>query len=91
MSENPGIIPVFQDEVHFQAQTSIMRTWAPKGSRPKVMSKPGKNKIAYSGFVIPSTGELYVTNPVGSTTNPSYNLSAISSNPILYQMGKGTA
>jgi len=63
MSENPDIIPVFQDEVHFQAQTSITRTWAPKGSEPKVMSKPGKNKIAYSGFVIPALGELYVTKP----------------------------
>ncbi len=63
MSENPSITPVFQDEVHFQAQTSITRTWAPKGSEPKVMSKPGKNKIAYSGFVIPATGELYVTKP----------------------------
>ncbi len=63
MSENPDIIPVFQDEVHFQAQTSITRMWAPKGSEPKVMSKPGKNNIAYSGFVIPATGELYVMKP----------------------------
>lgn len=63
MNEDSDIIPVFQDEVHFQAQTSITRTWAVKGSKPKVMSKPGKNKIAYSGFVIPATGELYVTKP----------------------------
>ncbi len=61
INSNPNIIPVFQDEVHFQVQTSITRTWAPKGSEPKVMSKPGKNNIAYSGFVIPDTGELYVT------------------------------
>jgi len=63
MNENPDIIPAFQDEVHFQAKTSITRVWAPKGSEPKVMSKPGKNNIAYSGFVIPATGELYVTKP----------------------------
>ncbi len=63
MSENPDIIPVFQDEVHFQAQTSITRMWAPKGSEQKVMSKPGKNNIAYSGFVIPATVELYVMKP----------------------------
>lgn len=63
INSNPNIIPVFQDEVHFQVQTSITRTWAPKGSEPKVMSKPGKNNIAYSGFVIPYTGELYVTKP----------------------------
>lgn len=37
--------------------------WAVKGSEPKVMSKPGKNNVAYSGFVIPETGELVVTKP----------------------------
>ena len=57
------MIPVFQDEVHFQAQTTITRVWAEKGSEPKVMSKPGKDKIAYSGFIIPETGELVVTKP----------------------------
>ena len=63
MNSDPDIIPVFQDEVHFQAQTSITRKWAPKGSEPKIMSKPGKNSIAYSGFVIPETGELFVMKP----------------------------
>ena len=63
INQNPEIIPVFQDEVHFQAQTTITRTWAKKGSEPKVMSKPGKDKIAYSGFIIPETGELMVTKP----------------------------
>ncbi len=63
VTQSTDIIPVFQDEVHFQAQTTITRVWAEKGSEPKVMSKPGKNNIAYSGFVIPETGELYVTKP----------------------------
>ena len=54
---------MFQDEVHFQEQTSITRTWAEKGSEPKVMSKPGRKKASYSGFVIPETGELVVTKP----------------------------
>ena len=27
------------------------------------MSKPGKNSIAYSGFIIPETGELFVMKP----------------------------
>ncbi len=27
------------------------------------MSKPGKNNLAYSGFVIPQTGELTITKP----------------------------
>lgn len=57
-NEDPDIIPVFQDEVHFQAQTTITRVWAEKGSAPKVMSKPGKNSIAYSGFIVAETGEL---------------------------------
>ena len=56
-------MPVFQDDVHFQAQTTITRKWAEKGSEPKVMSKPGKDNMAYSGFVIPETGELTMTKP----------------------------
>jgi len=63
INDNAEIIPVFQDEVHFQAQTTITRVWAKKGSEPKVMSKPGKNNAAYIGFVIPETGELVVTKP----------------------------
>ena len=54
---------VFQDEVHFQAQTSITRRWAPVGLAPKVMSKPGKDNVSYSGYLIPETGELIVTKP----------------------------
>ena len=63
INQNTELIPVFQDEVHFQAQTTITRVWAKKGCEPKVMSKPGKDKIAYSGFIIPETGELVVTKP----------------------------
>ena len=63
INQNDELIPVFQDEIHFQAQTTITRVWAEKGSEPKVMSKPGKDKIAYSGFVIPETGESVVTKP----------------------------
>lgn len=54
---------VFQDEVHYQVQTSITSMWAPKGSEPKVMSKPGKQNVSYSGYLIPQTGELIVTKP----------------------------
>ena len=49
--------------MHFQAQTTVTRVWAEKGSAPKVMSKPGKDNVSYSGFVIPETGELVVTKP----------------------------
>ncbi len=54
---------VFQDEVHFQEQTTATSKWAVKGSAPKVMSKPGKENVAYSVFLIPKTGELFVTRP----------------------------
>ena len=37
--------------------------WALIGSRPKVKSAPGRKSIAYSGFVIPSTGTLWVNTP----------------------------
>ena len=63
LNQDESIIPVFQDEVHFQAQTTITRVWAEKGSAPKVMSKPGRDHASYSGFVIPETGELVVTQP----------------------------
>lgn len=53
----------FQDEVHFQVQTSIAAKWALRGSEPKVMSKPGKQNVSYSGYLIPDTGELIVTKP----------------------------
>ena len=63
MNEDDAVKVVFQDEVHFQVQTSITSMWAVKGSEPKVMSKPGKQNVAYSGYLIPETGELIVTKP----------------------------
>jgi hypothetical protein len=56
-------IVVYQDEVHFQVATSITRKWAPKGSKPRVKSAPVRKNAAYSGYVIPTTGELVVTKP----------------------------
>ena len=37
--------------------------WALKGSTPRIKSKPGKDKVSYSGFVVPSTGELFTDKP----------------------------
>ena len=59
----PNAILVFQDEVHYTAQTSITAMWALKGSKPKIKSYPGRQKISYSGFVIPSTGQLFTYKP----------------------------
>lgn len=57
------LVPVFQDEVHFNIVTSVTRTWCRKGSNPKVKSFPGRQKVSYSGFIIPQTGELFVSKP----------------------------
>ncbi len=54
---------VYQDEVHFQVAASITRKWVPRGSKPQVKSAPGRKSVAYSGYVVPSTGELIVTKP----------------------------
>ena len=59
----PNAKLVFQDEVHFNVQTDISAIWAEKGSTPIIKSKPGKDKVSYSGFVIPSTGELFTDKP----------------------------
>lgn len=56
-------VVVFQDEVHFNIEATITRQWYPKGSCPKVRSNPGKKSMAYSGFIVPETGELFMTKP----------------------------
>ena len=56
-------ILVYQDEVHFQIQATITSGWYKKGSSPSVKSFAGRYKVSYSGFVIPKTGELFVTKP----------------------------
>jgi transposase len=63
INDNNSLILVFQDEVHFMVQATITAGWFKKGSRPKVKSFPGKDKVAYSGFVIPEDGRLFVCKP----------------------------
>ena len=58
-----SLILVYQDEVHFQIQTSVTTAWHKKGSAPIVKSFPGRFKTSYSGFIIPETGELFVSRP----------------------------
>ena len=53
LANNPNAILVFQNEVHYTVQTGISNMRAIRGSKPKVKSYPGKDKISYSGFVIP--------------------------------------
>lgn len=45
------------------AESTITRSWFQKGSKPTVKSYPGRKSIAYSGFILPKTGELFVTKP----------------------------
>lgn len=63
IKENKNAVLVFQDEVHFLLTALVSFVWALIGSRPKVKSAPGKKSIAYSGFVIPSTGAIWVNKP----------------------------
>ena len=49
--------------MHFQIQTTVTAGWFKKGSSPQVKSYPGRFKASYSGFVMPSTGELFVSRP----------------------------
>ena len=56
LTANASLTIVFQDEVHYQVQISITAKWAPKGSKPKAMSKPDKQNVAYSVCLIPDTG-----------------------------------
>ena len=60
-------MPVYQDEVHFQVQATTATAWYKKGSAPRVKSFPGREKVSYSGFVVPETGALFVAKPVRFT------------------------
>ena len=55
---------MFQDEVHFQIQTSVTAKWCKKGSSPKVKSFPGRQKVSYSGFVIPEDGYIWTGHSI---------------------------
>lgn len=57
------MILVYQDEVHFQIQTTVTSGWYKKGSAPTVKSFPGRFKTSYSGFVIPESGVLFTAKP----------------------------
>ena len=63
LKQDSSAIVVFQDEAHFQVTTSVTCKWVPKGSKPRVKSAPGRKSVPYSGYVIPSTGQLLLTKP----------------------------
>ena len=63
LTADPNAVVIFQDEVHFTVESTITRQWFPKGSCPKVRSYPGRKSVAYSGFIIPETGQLFTVKP----------------------------
>lgn len=68
-----SLITVFQDEVHFQEQTSITRTWAEKGSEPKVMSKPGRKKLRTAALLLLNLENSLLPSHPGSIMRLSYS------------------
>lgn len=63
LAHDPNAVIVFQDEVHFLVQSSVREKWAKIGSEPRVKSKPGKENVSYSGFVVHGTGQLLIYKP----------------------------
>ena len=63
LQADDSAVIIYQDEVHFQVTTSVTRKWVVKGSKPKVKSAPGRKSVAYSGYILPYTGELIVSKP----------------------------
>ncbi len=53
-----GIEVWAEDEVHFQRAASLLRTWAPKGKQPQVISASTRQKIGFFGAVNLKTGRL---------------------------------
>jgi len=47
-----------EDEVHFQRTTSLIRTWAPKGKQPRILSPATRQKVGFFGAVSLKTGRL---------------------------------
>lgn len=81
-------VVVFQNEVHFMAQTTVTRSWAPVGSAPKIKSLPGRDKISFSGFVVPKTAQLFMDKP--DRFNYETVIASIRSFLSAYEPGEGT-
>ncbi len=61
LGKDNNAIVFYQNEVHFQVTASITRKWVPKSSTPQGKFVPGRKSVDYSGYVVPSTGELFVS------------------------------
>lgn len=47
-----------EDEIHFHRTTSLIRTWAPVGQQPRVLSASTREKIGFFGTLSLKTGRL---------------------------------
>jgi transposase len=56
--KDPSIEVWAEDEVHFQRAASLIRTWAPIGKQPHVLSASTRQKIGFFGAVGLKTGRL---------------------------------
>lgn len=81
------MILVYQDEVHFQIQTTVTSGWYKKGSTPTVKSFPGRFKTSYSGFVIPENGVLFTAKP--ETFNYETTIDSIRSFLVAHPVPEG--
>ena len=61
--QDPNVIPVYQDESHLYLATDIGRSWYIGKERPNVRSSASRKSKKASGFFLPTTGELYSTEP----------------------------
>lgn len=64
-------VVVFQDEVHFMAQTTVTRAWAPVGSAPKIKSLH-QDGTKYRSVVLlfPKPVSFLWINLIASTMKP---------------------
>lgn len=56
--KDPYIEVWAEDEFHFQRASSLIRTWAPKGEQPRVLSAATREKIGFFGAVNLKSGQL---------------------------------
>ena len=63
LADDPNAVIMFQDEVHFQVQTTVREQWVKIGTKLRVKSKPGHESVAYSGFVVYKTGQFFIFKP----------------------------
>lgn len=50
---------MFLDEAFFKRETSIIRAWYPRGSKPEIARKPSYEKIGVYSSVNPLNGKLF--------------------------------